>query len=68
MSLKTFHLFVVLVAVGVSCAYGMWALLGFINGTGVTGLAIGAPLLAGGLALTMHGVIFYKHSENEPWL
>lgn len=68
MSLKTFHLFVVLVSVVATCAYGMWSLVAFINGTGIAGLAVGAPLLAGGLALIMHGVIFYKHSEDEPWL
>lgn len=68
MSLKALHLFTVLIAVVACSAYGMWHCLAFVRAGDAISLAIGVSLLAGGLALVMHGVIFYKHTEEEPWL
>ena len=68
MSLKAFHLFAVMLSVIACSAYGMRALLAFSQEGGPAHLGVGIPLLVGGLALIMHGVIFYKHSEDEPWL
>jgi len=68
MSLKTLHLFVVLAAVVACCAYGMWGVAAFLRAGNPSALLGAVPALAAGLALVMHGVIFYKHTEDEPWL
>lgn len=68
MSLKSFHLFAGLLSVVGCCAYGMWTILTFLRDGDVTRLFIAVPLFALALALIMNSVIFYKHTEDEPWL
>ena len=68
MSLKSFHLFVGLLSVVGCCAYAMWSVLSFLREGDVTRLLIAVPLLILALALLMNSVIFYKRTEEEPWL
>ena len=68
MSLKSFHLFVGLLSVVGCCAYAMWSVLSFLRDGDVTRLLIAVPLLILALALLMNSVIFYKRTEEEPWL
>lgn len=68
MSLKTLHTFVVLASIVACCAYGMWGVAAFLRDGAPSSLYTAVPAIVGGLALLMHGVIFYKHTEDEPWL
>ncbi len=68
MSLKAFHILIIFVSIVACCAYGMWGVITFMREGSVLSLLSGSALLAGGLALLMHGVIFYKHAEEDPWL
>ena len=66
MSLKAFHLFMVVAGILAASAYGMWCALSVLReGTGAM------PALASfaiGAALVVHGIRFYKQTEKEPWL
>ena len=68
MSLKTIHILLVVTVILASSAYGMWSVLDYLRDSGVASIITAVVLGVGGFALLMHGVIFYKHTENEPWL
>lgn len=67
MSLKTFHLFTVVAAILAASAYGMGTIVSALR-DGAGSLALGLFSLSVGAALIVHGVLFYKQCEKEPWL
>ena len=67
MSLKTFHLFFVALAVLGASAYGMWCAVAAFR-DGAASLTTAALSTLGGAALLVHGLQFYKQTEKEPWL
>ena len=67
MSLKAFHLFTVAAAILATSAYGMGSIVSALR-DGAGNLALGLFSLAAGTALIIHGVLFYKQCEKEPWL
>ena len=66
MSLKAFHLFTVAAVILAASAYGTRCALSVLReGTG----ALPALLsILAGAALVVHGILFYKQTEKEPWL
>ena len=68
MSLKSLHIFLVVVSVVACSVYGMWCVASFLR-TGDSLLLLRALWpLGGGIALIFHGTAFYKQTEEEPWL
>lgn len=68
MSLKTFHLFLVLIGVLTTSAYGTGQLFYSLQNGPSSHTAFAALALAAGVALLLHGIYFYKETEGEPWL
>ena len=68
MSLKSLHIFFVLVGVLACSAYGMLNLVVFLRDGGMSTVLMTILPLSGGLALVLHAVFFFKSTEDEPWL
>ncbi len=68
MSLKTLHIFLVVASVAACSAYGMWCVVSFLREGGASWLLTALLPLGGGFALIFQGVVFYKETEEEPWL
>ena len=68
MSLKTSHLILVIMCIVACCAYGMWCVVSFMHEGGTPWLLAALLPVLGGLGLLLHGVVFYKHTEDQPWL
>lgn len=67
MSLKAFHLALVLAAILAASAYGMWCVVAALRGDS-SRLLPGLLCAAAGMALVVHGIRFYKQTEKDPWL
>lgn len=67
MSLKAFHLVLVLAAILAASAYGMWCVAAALRGESAR-LLPGLLCAGGGMALVVHGIRFYKQTEKDPWL
>ncbi len=64
MSLKTFHLVFIIVAIIVADMFGAWAIWHRATLDGLT-VALGVATLVGGLALTAYALYFVRKMERE---
>jgi hypothetical protein len=68
MSLKTFHVVFIILAILMSFGVGWWSLAAYANGAGVGIAVMGAVSIAIGIALGIYGRYFLKKLRGLSYL
>lgn len=60
LSLKTFHIFFILVSIALAFGFGVWAVDAYIESSDSTDLTMGILSILVGVALIVYGVKFFR--------
>ncbi|MFQ5425041.1 MAG: hypothetical protein ACE5F9_13825 [Phycisphaerae bacterium] len=64
MSLRSFHIFFIVVAIIAADVFGVWAIRDYRDSHSVINLALGVVTLAGGLAMVAYGIWFIRKMDR----